>query len=94
MPETKSFTFNHAEVAATLVKQLDLHEGIWGVSLEFGLAAANVPSPHDQSIFMPAAVLVVNKFHLQRFEVASNLTVDAAAINPPVGRAKSRRVKI
>jgi hypothetical protein len=82
MPDANNHVFSHAELAELLIKRLDLHDGLWGVYLEFGLIGANVPLPPDGEQFMPAAVCTVNKIGLQRFDKSSNLTVDAAVVNP------------
>lgn len=83
MPEIKNYVFAHTELAEILVKHLDLHEGHWGVYLEFGLMGANVPAPQESNYFLPAAVNFVNKIGIQRFDVPNNLSVDAAQVNPP-----------
>ena len=93
MPEPKNFTFSHTELAELLVQKLDIHEGFWGIYLEFGLGAGNVPASSDTSVFVPAAITFVNKVGIQRFEAPSNLTVDAAAVNPKSSQAKKKRVK-
>jgi hypothetical protein len=82
MPEAKNYVFSHAELAEVLVKRLDIHEGNWGVYLEFGLGAGNIPQTADQSSFIPAAVCFVNKIGIQKFDTPTNLTVDAAQVNP------------
>jgi hypothetical protein len=82
MPEAKNYVFTHSELAEVLVKKLDLHEGHWGIYLEFSLVGGNVPSPADASNFIPAAVTLVNKIGLQRFDTPNNLSVDASAVNP------------
>ena len=95
MPEIKSYTFSHTELAEVLVKQLDIHEGLWGIYLEFSLVGANVPTPPDGKTMMPAAINFVNKIGIQRFAAPTNLTVDAAKVNPivsaPPGSAKKAR---
>ena len=50
MPETKSITFTHKEVVEALIRYNDLHEGLWGLYIEFGLAAANI-GPEPEGIF-------------------------------------------
>ena len=81
MPETGLITFNHKEIAEILIKQQGLHEGCWGVLLEFNLAGANVgPSP-DKSV--PAAIVGVVKIGLQRMPDDKGIAVDAAKVNPP-----------
>jgi hypothetical protein len=80
MPETKSITFTHKEVVEALIRYNDLHEGLWGLVIEFGLGAANVGSePGD---LLPAAIVPVKKIGLQRFDEPNNLTIDAAEANP------------
>lgn len=82
MPEVKNYTFSHIELAEILVKKLDLHEGLWGVYLEFGTGGANVPTSPDGKTLTPAAITFINRIGLQKFDAPSNLTVDAAVVNP------------
>jgi hypothetical protein len=87
MADIKSVVFSHVEIAELLVKKQDIHEGYWGLYLEFSLAGANVPMPPDNTTFLPAAIAFVNKIGIQKFDAPSNLTVDAAVVNPK-GKAK------
>ncbi|MBI1276865.1 MAG: hypothetical protein GC179_01925 [Anaerolineaceae bacterium] len=82
MAETSQITFSHQEVAEALVKAQNLHEGIWGIYIEFGIIAGNIPSAGDTSLILPAAVVPVVKMGIQRFAEPNNLTVDAAVVNP------------
>ena len=86
MVEAEKFAFDHKEVAEALVKHQGIHEGIWGVSMQFGLHAANV-ALSDQQI-NPAAIVGVIKIGIQKFETENNLTIDAAKVNP---RPKPKR---
>jgi hypothetical protein len=86
MPEANSYVFNHREIAEVLVKHQNLHEGFWGIYLEFGIGAANVQGPGDSSL-LPAAIVPLLKIGIQRFPTENSLTVDAAKVNPV---AKSR----
>jgi hypothetical protein len=90
MPEIKSYTFDHTELAEILIKKLDIHEGLWGVYLEFGLAAANVGTSAESKAVAPAGILLVNKIGIQRFDTPNNLTVDAAQANPVPAKKKPR----
>lgn len=84
MPEVKTYTLTLTEIAELVVKKLDIHEGLWGAYLEFGIGAANVPVGQEpQPQILPAVVGVVNRFGIQRFDSPNNLTVDAAKVNPP-----------
>jgi hypothetical protein len=67
-------------VVEALIRYNDLHEGLWGLSIEFGLAATNIGlEPGD---LLPAAIVPVKKIGLHRFNEPNNLTVDAAEANP------------
>lgn len=73
------YTFTHQELAEMMVKSQDIHEGNWGLYVEFGLKGTNVKT--DESM-APAALVLVQKLGLQRFEESSPLAVDAAEVNP------------
>ena len=81
MPETKSLTFTYKEVVEALIRYNNLHEGIWGLSIEFGLAAANI-APEDGGDLLPTAIIPVKKIGLTRSNELNNLTVNAAEVNP------------
>jgi hypothetical protein len=82
MPETNSITFTHKEVAEALIEKQDLHEGLWGIYIEFGIGAANIGQGPDDPNLMPAAIIPITKIGIQRFPKPNNLTVDAAEVNP------------
>jgi hypothetical protein len=80
METPKKITFTHAQVSEALVKYNDIHEGIWGLYVEFGIAGVNVgPTQEDIN---PAAIVPILKVGLQTFDKANNMTVDAAVVNP------------
>ncbi|MCA1728229.1 MAG: hypothetical protein LC751_02095 [Actinobacteria bacterium] len=81
MAQVNQIFFSYREVAEALVKQEGIHEGWWGVYLEFGLTAANINAAPDADV-TPAAIIPIQRIGLQRFEEANNLTVDAAEVNP------------
>jgi hypothetical protein len=83
MAEAQNYTFTYREIAAALVKEQDLHEGLWAVYLEFGIGAANIPAGSDKETLVPAAIIPVVKMGIQRAQQPSPLTVDAAEVNPP-----------
>ena len=72
----------HTELAGILIRKLNIHEGFWCVFIEFGFTAANVPAGPDGKTFLPASISFVKKIGIQRFDEATNLTVDAAQVNP------------
>jgi hypothetical protein len=91
MAEASQILFSHQEVAEALIKKQGVHEGLWGIYVEFGLAAANLASPTDPKSLVPTAFSMVQKIGIQRFAEANNLTVNAAVVNPPKNPASSKR---
>jgi hypothetical protein len=84
MAEATNYLFDYKEVAELLVKKQDIHEGFWGIGIEFGFGAQNIRTPNG---FAPAAIIPVQKIGLNRFEEPNNMTVDAAEVNPLPNRA-------
>jgi hypothetical protein len=80
MAEPSQIMFSFKEIAAALVKQQGLKEGIWGISVKFGLKAMNIGDSEND--VRPAAIIPILEIGLQKFDKESNLTVDAAKINP------------
>lgn len=60
--------------------KLDLHEGMWALSVPVGLGAANMSPTDDQ--FYSSAMIPVAEIGIQRTGKINNLTVDAAQVNP------------
>lgn len=83
MAEANQILFDYKEVAEALIKKHGLHEGMWGVYLEFGLGTANLNTEQVPDSLTPAAIVAVRRIGLQRFPEPNNLTVDAAQVNPP-----------
>lgn len=83
MPEAKNYVFGYTELAEILVKKLDIHEGLWGLYIEFNFGAANVNASPDGKGLAPAAIAAIKAVGLQKFDSPNNLTVDAAVVNPP-----------
>jgi hypothetical protein len=82
MPEIKNYTFSYTELAEILVKKLDIHEGLWGIYIEFNFGAANIPASPDGKGIAPAAIAAIKAIGIQRFDTPNNLTVDATIVNP------------
>lgn len=80
MPESTNIAFSFHEVVAALIKAADIHEGIWGLFVRFGLGASNVGE--SETTVRPAAIVPVVEIGLQKFDKESNIALDAAKINP------------
>lgn len=83
MAETQEkHLFNFQELAEALVKKQQLHEGLWAVYIEFGIGAANINTKEGGKDYLPAAIVPVKGIGLLRSTEESNLTIDAAIVNP------------
>jgi len=82
MAETDRIMFELREVAQELLKTQDIHEGLWGISIEFGLAAQNLQTGADNKNILPAGITLISKIGIQRWKEPNNLTIDAAVVNP------------
>lgn len=82
MAELSQMTFSHREVAEALVKAHGVHEGLWGIYVEFGVQGANIGTDPEKKDLMPAAIVPILKLGIQRFPEENQLTVDAAVVNP------------
>jgi hypothetical protein len=80
MAEADRISFTYKEVVEALLKTQSVHDGIWGLYVEFALAASNV-GPSDEEL-KPAAIIPIIKIGIQRFEKENNLSFDASKVNP------------
>jgi hypothetical protein len=82
MAEATQITFKHTELVELMIKKQEIHEGIWGLFVNFGFSASNIGStPTDLS---PAAIVGILGIGLQKFDKVSSIAVDAAVVNPRV----------
>ena len=80
MPEPNQITYTHREIVQILIRDRDLHEGIWGLYVRFGLGASNVGENDSQ--VQPAAIVPLVEIGLQKFDKETNISLDAAKVNP------------
>jgi hypothetical protein len=83
MAEIQTYIFEYKEVVEALIQQQGIHEGFWGIYMEFGIAGANI-QPQSEDVVVPAAIVPVMKIGIQRYDTPNELTVDAAEKNPVV----------
>lgn len=89
MPEITNLVFTHKEVVTALIKSQNIHEGIWGLYVEFGISAANIGQGPEE--LQPAAIIPILKLGLQRFKSVTNLSVDASVVNPDPGKGRQAK---
>jgi hypothetical protein len=90
MAETSQLIFSFKEIVTALLKAQGIHQGIWGLFVNFGIQANNV-GPNENEL-RPAALIPILSMGLQKFEKETNLSVDAAKVNPaPPAIAKTSK---
>ena len=82
MPEVQNYSFSFQDIVELLIKKENIHEGIWGIYIEFGLGGANIEREPGSKIMHPAALVPIVKIGIQRFQEENNLSVDASKVNP------------
>lgn len=74
-----------------MLKEKGIHEGLWMLQVEFTMSAGNFGASEDVAI--PTSFLGVSRLgmvQVPKLEL-SNLTVDAAEVNPAKTATKARR---
>jgi hypothetical protein len=90
MAEPTQFSFTLEEVTQALIKHQGLHEGLWTLSIEFGLGSGIVgPTPTEGK---PSAIVAVNRLQLVRpLDMQGEqlpFTQDASKVNPKVSKTR------
>lgn len=73
-------TFTLKEITEMLIKQLDLHEGLYNLGIEFKIGFGSVGASAEDSL--PGAMFGVSRLGLTKVDTATDRTVDAAEVNP------------
>lgn len=85
MPETNQIRFSHAEVLNLLVREADVHEGLWALSFQVGMQVGRISTGPDSAL--PGASILIQGLGIQRLDEEMPITpgstyVDAAKVNP------------
>jgi len=93
MAEVEKLVFDYKEIVTALLQKENIHEGIWALYMEFGIAAANMafgvgeppegktPAEAPTEV-TPTAIIPIQKIGIVRANHISNISVDAAIVNP------------
>ena len=76
----RTIVTSHKGLVEVLLKHHDIHDGIWGLYVKFGRGASNVGE--NEQNFQPAAIIPVLEIGLQQYDKETNLSVNAARVNP------------
>jgi hypothetical protein len=80
MAESTQIVFPYKELVEILLRKQGITSGIWGLYIQFGIAAANVKNPLSAEM-NPAAIVPVLQIGIQKFEEEGNLSVDASKLS-------------
>ena len=80
MAEERRITYTHSELAALMIKDRQLHEGLWMLQIQFGIAGVNAGPSNEQ--MNPTAIVPVLAIGLQSVDQLGPLVFDAAKVNP------------
>lgn len=90
MAEQTQLVFKHKEVVEALIKKQGLTEGIWGIYIKFGIAAANIENQGSAETH-PAAIVPILEIGLQKFDKETNLSVDASLLSKGSDKKRVRK---
>jgi hypothetical protein len=90
MPEQTEIMFSHKELVTLMLKKQDIHEGIWMVSIKFGMQAANFGVAPDGSDVLPTAMIPIIGVGLHKTDKLSSIAVDASVVNPLTSEDRNR----
>jgi hypothetical protein len=97
MPAPTQLAFSHKEVVTALLKAQGIHDGIWALYVKFGMRGMNVGASDDD--LQPTALVPILALGLQKFDKITNISVNAAEVNPApsplkrVGSGKTPKAK-
>jgi hypothetical protein len=80
MAEIRTIVFDFKELVVALIKKQDLHEGIWQLYVEFGIAAANIQTGDNE--VSPSAIVPIKKIGLTKVNSEGPIAIDASKVNP------------
>lgn len=92
------FLFDHREIVEHLIRQQGIHEGLWRILFELGLSATNVNVLNNgRTTLTPSGIVLIQRIGIVKASEESDLTVDAAIVNPretpPSSKRRKRREK-
>jgi hypothetical protein len=93
MTDAIKYSFSHEELLVILLKSAGIHEGLWMLSINFGLSATNMSNSNSgEENLRPCVMAFVENFGLMRVERAlKGLTLDAAIANSVPVTAVAKR---
>ncbi len=82
--------FTHKELVELMLKKQNIHDGVWMLSVRFGMQATNFGAAADGSDVLPTALIPVVAIGIHRTDKVSNVAVDASVVNPKTAEVGTR----
>lgn len=73
--------FTYEQLARMMMREQNIHEGLWMVSVGFAMIGVNAGPEPDK--ILPSAIVGVQNFGLVSTAEQGPLVFDAAVLNPP-----------
>ena len=83
MGEPRVIDFTNKEIVKVLLKHQGIHEGLWALTVQFGLQSGMAKVGPSEEDMVPTAIIPLLKMALQKHDKPTPFTVDAAEVNPP-----------
>lgn len=83
MGEPQLIAFTNKEIVRALLKYHNIHEGIWSLTVQFGLKAGMSKVGPSEEDMVPTVIIPLLKFAIQRHDKDTPFTVNASEVNPP-----------
>jgi hypothetical protein len=83
--------FSHRDVLVELLRSRNIHTGRWQLVFELGHVSTNVNAMvpgKSEAMRVPAGMVLIQRIGILPTDEVSNLTVDAAAVNPAKAKNK------
>lgn len=88
--QLKKYYLDFREIAETIMKRENIHEGIWSIFVEFNYAATNLNSPSGT---FPSFITAVKSVGIFPAQEENNIAFDASKLNPAPKPKKKTKAK-
>jgi hypothetical protein len=94
MNKETEIEYSPNELINLMLKNEEIHDGNWILSVNFGFSAMNMRSSEEAREVSPSGIVSVQKIGLQRVNVELPFSVNAAVVNPsPKKKTPPKKLK-
>lgn len=95
-PPPKAILFDHKEVLAELIRSQGITEGRWQLIFELGHVSTNINAlltEEGPPVRLPVGMILIQRIGIAPTREESELTLDAAEVEPPKRRSTKQMAK-